>query len=101
MRILASVYANVMEKMMDALKKVGRLDPKTIVIFRALYLGDLLNAVPAFRSLRAAFPAARITLVGLPEAEEFVQRFHFYLDDFIPFPGFPGLPEQAPDLRRL
>lgn len=86
---------------MDALKKVGRLDPKTIVIFRALYLGDLLNAVPAFRSLRAAFPAARITLVGLPEAEEFVQRFHFYLDDFIPFPGFPGLPEQAPDLRRL
>jgi ADP-heptose:LPS heptosyltransferase len=37
----------------------------------------------------------------LPWAREFVRRFHAYLDDFIPFPGYPGLPEQTPDLARL
>jgi ADP-heptose:LPS heptosyltransferase len=83
---------------MNALMKSGQSEPKRIVIFRALYLGDLLNAVPAFRALKRAFPKSQITLVGLPWSVEFVQRFHSYLDEFIPFPGFPGLPEQAPDL---
>lgn len=86
---------------MYALKKSAQPEPKRIVIFRALYLGDLLNAVPAFRALRAAFPNSQITLVGLPWSTEFVKRFHSYLDDFISFPGFPGLPEQTPDLPRL
>jgi len=90
-----------MEKPMSVLKKSGQPEPKRIVIFRALYLGDLLNAVPAFRALRAAFPNSHITLIGLPWSEEFVKRFYFYLDDFISFPGYPGLPEQTPDLPRL
>lgn len=86
---------------MQPFNKLGQLQPSRIVIFRALYLGDLLNAVPAFRALKAALPNAHVTLVGLPWCEEFVKRFHAYLDGFISFPGFPGLPEQTPDLPQV
>jgi ADP-heptose:LPS heptosyltransferase len=86
-----------MEKRMYPFKKPRTPDPKRIVILRALQLGDLLNAVPAFRALRAAFPMAQITLVGLPWSRDFVKRFHSYLDEFIHFPGIPGFPEQPPD----
>jgi ADP-heptose:LPS heptosyltransferase len=75
--------------------------PRTIAILRALHLGDLLCTVPAFRALRAAFPGATISLISLPWAKAFVKRFHRYLDEFIEFPGYPGLPEQVPDISRL
>jgi ADP-heptose:LPS heptosyltransferase len=42
-----------------------------------------------------------VTLVGLPWAAAFVRRFHAYLDDFIVFPGFPGLPERTPDIAHF
>jgi ADP-heptose:LPS heptosyltransferase len=69
-------------------------DIKTIAIFRALQLGDLLCSVPAFRALRNSFPEARISIIGLPWMKMFTDRFSHYLDDFILFPGYPGLPEQ-------
>jgi len=71
------------------------------VILRALQLGDLLCAVPAFRALRAAYPSAEMSLVGLPWAKSFVERFHALFDQFIEFPGWPGLPERAMELNRI
>lgn len=65
-----------------------------IAILRALQLGDLLCMIPALRSVKKAYPHAEITLLGLPGKEDFVKRFSHYFNGFIPFPGWPGLPEQ-------
>lgn len=68
-----------------------------IAIFRALYLGDMLCIIPTVRAVRCAYPSASITLIGLPWQKKFVERFSQYFDDFIEFPGWPGLPEQKFD----
>src|ERR1044071_9536803 len=68
---------------------------RSIIIFRALQLGDLLCSIPAFRALRNAFPKAHIAITGLPWMKMLPERFPRYFDEFFLFPGYPGLPEQG------
>lgn len=82
------------------LPSTGHPEFRAVGVFRALQLGDLICAIPAIRALKRSHPANRISLIGLPWAEELVTRFPAYLDDFIPFPGWPGIGEREPDRSR-
>lgn len=72
---------------------------RRIAVLRALFLGDLLCATPALRALRARFPDAEITLIGLPWAETLVRRLPS-LDRLAVFPGYSGIPEVPHDPAR-
>ncbi|HEX6998739.1 MAG TPA: glycosyltransferase family 9 protein [Gammaproteobacteria bacterium] len=54
----------------------------------------MLCAVPALRALRNRYPQAHITLIGSASCVWFVRRFGTLLDSLLPFPGYPGIPEQ-------
>ena len=73
---------------------------RRILILRALVLGDTICAVPALRAIRRAWPQAHIALMGLPVAREYLSRLDC-VDEWRPFPGWPGLPEREPDVRAL
>jgi ADP-heptose:LPS heptosyltransferase len=57
----------------------------------------MLCSIPAIRALKQGFPEAEITLMGLPWAKMLIERFPQYFDTLIPFPGYPGFPEQPVD----
>lgn len=81
--------------------KVAVSKVKKIAVFRALHLGDLLCAMPAFSVLRASYPQSWISLIGLENSKPIVERFHKYIDELIVFPGYPGLPEQDFDRQTV
>lgn len=69
-----------------------------IAVLRALPgIGDLLCALPSLRAVRAAHPGAHVTLVGLPTATWFVERYPCLVDDLLVVEGVRGLPEVVPD----
>ena len=74
----------------------------TVCLFRALPgIGDLLTAIPAIRAIRAARPDVVMTLLTLPVAAPLAARFGHLVDEILDFPGFPGLPDRAPDLPAI
>lgn len=60
-------------------------------VFRGLYLGDLVAAVPALAALRHGLPGAEISLVSLPWATALTPHLAHLVDRVIPYPGAPGL----------
>jgi len=71
-----------------------------VLVLRALVLGDTLCAVPALRAMRKAWPQARISVMGLPASRDYLSRIP-HVDEWLPFPGWPGLPEHPVDVRGL
>jgi ADP-heptose:LPS heptosyltransferase len=61
-----------------------------LVVFRGLYLGDLVAAMGALRALRRGYPRAEITLVSLPWATALYPHLA-HVDRLLPYPGAPGL----------
>lgn len=57
-------------------------------------LGDLMASVPALRALRRARPDLHVSLVTYPEMAGVVQRQSEYVDELLPFPGHPDIPER-------
>lgn len=62
-----------------------------LAVFRGLYLGDLVAATPALRTLRRGYPRAEISLVSLPWAKALSPHLKGLVDHLIPYPGAPGL----------
>jgi ADP-heptose:LPS heptosyltransferase len=68
------------------------VNPKKIVLLRALPgLGDMLCVTPALAALRTNHPEAQINLIGMKWARDWAARYTDYIDQFIEFPGFPGM----------
>ncbi len=82
-----------------ALVEFANGEPRTIVVLRALGLGDLLTGVPALRGLRRRYPGARI-LLAAPRQYRELALLSGAVDDVLDTPGLGplyGVPPE-PDL---
>lgn len=69
-------------------------DRPTVLVFRALRgIGDILCVVPSLRHIRTTLPHARVVFMGVEEVQPLLGRFSRYIDDLVPFPGYPKIPE--------
>jgi ADP-heptose:LPS heptosyltransferase len=78
------------------------LDPsvRTVAVVRLRTgMGDLLCTVPALRALKAARPDVRVALVTWAEMAPVVERMAAHVDELVDFPGYPGIPERAPQVE--
>jgi ADP-heptose:LPS heptosyltransferase len=78
---------------LGALGPVGPLvdDVRSIVVLRANGIGDFVVAVPALEALRAAYPDARITYLGLPWHVELLEGRPGPWDVVEAIPPYPNL----------
>jgi ADP-heptose:LPS heptosyltransferase len=70
-------------------------DVDTIVVLRALGLGDLLTGVPALRGVRRAYPEARILLAAPAQYRE-LALLSGAVDDVLPTEGLGDVRELSP-----
>lgn len=70
-------------------------DVRSVLILRALGLGDFLTAVPAYRGLRQGFPHATITLAA-PRVLEPLARLTGAIDRLLPVNGLGEMSAMAP-----
>lgn len=59
-------------------------------------LGDMLCSLPAWQALRAARPDLHVTVITWPEMAPLLHRMGDCVDELLPFPGHPGIPEREP-----
>lgn len=75
---------------------VTGVEPQSILVLRALGLGDLLTGIPALRGLRRAYPDARIVLAA-PERFCQLAMLSGAIDELDPTPGLRRLhPRRTP-----
>jgi ADP-heptose:LPS heptosyltransferase len=74
-------------------RRFGRVS--TVLVLRAIGLGDFLTAVPAYRGLRQAFPEATITLAA-PAVLEPLARLTGAIDRLLPVNGLGELVALSP-----
>jgi ADP-heptose:LPS heptosyltransferase len=73
--------------------------PETVAIVRPRTgIGDLLCHLPALRALRARLPRAHVAFVSFPAAAWVADRQADVIDEFVAFPGHPGIDERPADL---